>query len=75
MSLVAGISGIVALPETNDDIVVVLEDVQPRMDDAWWYQEIRRWPFSWRRFDRWWLYRRWIIPRDIRKEEAGPWFS
>lgn len=68
MSLVAGVHGIVALPETNDDVVTILEDYQTHADDAWWAVEIRHWPFSWGRYRHWWIARRWLVPRDIQKE-------
>ena len=36
-------------------------------DDAYWWRFVHR-PFSWSRFLTWWIARRWVVPRDIRKE-------
>jgi hypothetical protein len=46
--------------ESGDDFVA-------RADDAFWAAFIRR-PFSWQQYTTWWVARRWVIPRDIRKE-------
>lgn len=36
-------------------------------DDGYWAAFVRA-PFTWQRFTNWWIARRWIIPRDPRKE-------
>lgn len=38
-----------------------------RWDDAYWLR-VANGPFSWQRFTNWWVARRWVIPRDIRKQ-------
>ena len=67
MTLVQGIPSIVVFPDATDDIPVMLMSYGARMDDARWAWAIRR-PFSWPLFWSWWVARRWIVPRDIRKE-------
>lgn len=37
-----------------------------RVDDAYWAEYVRR-PFAWQRLTNWWLARRWVVPRDIRR--------
>lgn len=43
-----------------------LDDSEARWQDAFWAREIRR-PFTWQRWLNWWIARRWLVPRDIRK--------
>lgn len=38
-----------------------------KMDDAYWARFVRQ-PFTWQRFTIWWVARRWIRPRDIRRD-------
>jgi len=45
-----------------------IADVQAKLDDVFWTKFIAL-PFSWPRFHTWWVARRWVIPRDIRKEQ------
>lgn len=67
MDLVHGIPAIVVFPETNEELPEQIIEYQGRMDDAYWSYQLRR-PFSWSLYRRWWIARRWVIPRDIRKE-------
>lgn len=58
---------LVAMPEDTDHMIESMEDGISRMDDAYWSRFVRR-DFSWQHFTDWWVARRWIIPRDIRRE-------
>lgn len=44
-----------------------LDRMTARWDDVFWSRYTRR-PFTWQRFLNWWVARRWVVPRDIRKE-------
>lgn len=44
-----------------------LRESVARMDDAYWARYVMR-PFTWQRYINWWIARRWVRPRDIRKE-------
>jgi len=57
----------VTMPEDTDGMIASMEDSISRMDDAYWSRLVYR-GFSWQRFLDWWIARRWIIPRDIRRE-------
>jgi hypothetical protein len=37
-----------------------------RWDDGMWSRVVRQ-PFSWRWYTLWWIARRWIVPRDVRR--------
>jgi hypothetical protein len=37
-----------------------------RMDDAYWSRAARQ-PLSPQRFMDWWIARRWVMPRDVRR--------
>ena len=50
----------------GEDLGAALEDSMARRDDAYWLRYVRQ-RFAWQRFTDWWLARRWIVPRDIRK--------
>ena len=67
MTLVKGIPAVVIFPNDGEDIPAMLMSYGARMDDAHWAW-ILTLPFSWPRFWSWWVARRWIVPRDIRKE-------
>lgn len=38
-----------------------------RMDDLYWARRVWQEPFSWALFYHWWVARRWLIPRDVRR--------
>ncbi len=38
-----------------------------RLDDAYWSRYVTVEPFTWQRFTHWWVARRYIQPRDIRR--------
>lgn len=44
-----------------------LEESVARQDDVFWQQFSRRWS-GWQGYLNWWVARRWIIPRDRKKE-------
>ena len=48
------------------DFMAALADSQARQQDAYWARYVRG-PYSPQRFINWWVARRWIIPRDIRR--------
>ncbi len=50
----------------RDDFSEAIDDSRARQEDAWWARYIRR-PYSPQQFINWWIARRWIIPRDIRR--------
>jgi len=57
----------VIFPEEDEDVERLLDDFVARKDDAYWARFVRQ-RFSWQRFIRWWVARRWVIPRDLRRE-------
>lgn len=57
----------VAFAVTDDaDLQVALDDSRARQDDAWWAAYVRA-PYTPQRFLNWWVARRWVVPRDIRR--------
>lgn len=58
----------VAFSVTSDDgdFQRALDYSRARQDDAWWASYVRA-PYTPQRFLNWWVARRWIIPRDIRR--------
>lgn len=48
-----------------DDLAV--ERQISTLDDAYWWRIIHG-PFSWQLFTSWWVARRYVMPRDIRKD-------
>lgn len=57
---------IVIFPETDEEVVPQWESHLSRWDDAMWSRMLRQ-PFSWQLFLNWWVARRWLIPRDVRR--------
>jgi len=45
------------------------DDQLAKLDDSIWSRMVfgRAYPFTWRMFLMWWVARRWIEPRDVRK--------
>lgn len=37
------------------------------MDDIYWARQVYAKPFTWQRYLNWWVARRWLIPRDVRR--------
>ena len=60
----------VIFPDFEEDIVPAINDWTARNDDAFWHRYVRG-SFTWSRYFRWWTARRWVMPRDIRKEWNG----
>lgn len=58
---------IVIFPEFDEDVGPLFDDAVARADDAWWIRYVYA-EFSWQRFMDWWAARRWIVPRDVRKQ-------
>lgn len=56
----------VIFPEFDEDFAPAVEDFSARSADAHWSWYVRQ-PFSWQRYVNWWVSRRWLIPRDIRR--------
>jgi hypothetical protein len=52
--------------DDGDDFGEAIDDSRARQDDAWWARYIRL-PYTPQRFLNWWIARRWVIPRDIRR--------
>jgi hypothetical protein len=50
----------------EEDLEVALDDFTARQDDGYWARFVRR-PYTPQRFIAWWIARRWVIPRDIRR--------
>ncbi len=50
----------------GEDFEASFADSQARMQDAYWARYVRG-PYTPQRFINWWIARRWIIPRDIRR--------
>jgi hypothetical protein len=57
---------IAAVTSESDDFEGALADGLSRYDDRAWSWYITR-PFTWQQFTNWWVSRRWVRPRDIRK--------
>lgn len=57
---------VIAVATDIDDLEEALDDSRARQDDAWWARYTRL-PYSPQRFLNWWIARRWVIPRDIRR--------
>lgn len=55
------------LADYDEQVRPALEDSVARLDDRSWSAFVEG-PFSWRRFTTWWVARRWVMPRDVRKE-------
>lgn len=53
--------------EDGEGVEASLDDSRARQDDAWWARFVRG-PFAWSRFMQWWVARRWVVPRDVRKQ-------
>ena len=60
------VRGMVIFPETEEDVQVEIDDADTRMDDAVWARRLRL-PFTWQRWYSWFVCRRWLEPRDVRK--------
>lgn len=56
----------VIVAEDADDFEVALDDSTARNDDAFWARFVARIATP-HRFLTWWVARRWLIPRDIRR--------
>lgn len=54
-------------PEREEDFARELGDSVARRDDAYWSFVSHRRRFSWPAFYRWWVARRWVMPRDVTK--------
>lgn len=60
-------TGVIAsITSDTSDFEAALADSRARQDDAWWARYVRL-PYTPQRFTNWWVARRWIIPRDIRR--------
>jgi hypothetical protein len=57
---------IVAITADTEDFQKSLDESRSRLDDGWWAHYVRL-PYTPQRFINWWVARRWIIPRDIRR--------
>ena len=51
----------------EDDGVVDWDEALSRMDDRVWSFVAFRAPFTWQRFLNWWVARRYVMPRDVRR--------
>lgn len=50
------------------DEPMMLEEFAARQDDVYW-SRVAWGPWrGWQAFTNWWVSRRWVIPRDIRKQ-------
>jgi hypothetical protein len=61
-------AGLVYFPEDPDDVVPALGRAQALIDDRYWSRHVTL-PFTWQRFMDWWVSRRWVVPRDVRRSE------
>ena len=50
----------------DEDFSWAVEEFDGRADDAYW-EHFARQQFTWDRFYEWWVARRWLVPRDVRK--------
>ena len=53
--------------EDEPEVGPALDRNTARLDDAFWATQVRL-PYTPQRFLNWWIARRWVRPRDIRKE-------
>ena len=60
------VRGFPILPEFDHEVQPAIFDLEERLDDSIWARRIRL-PFTWQRFINWWVCRRWLQPRDVRK--------
>ena len=58
---------IVAMTDSFSSFAQSLEQGTAQMDDLYWWS-VAYGPFSWRMFYQWWIARRWVMPRDVRKQ-------
>jgi hypothetical protein len=58
---------IAIFPEDEDDVGPSIERSVSALWDAYWASFVRR-PFTWQRFACWWAARRWVEPRDVRRQ-------
>lgn len=58
---------VIAVVMDDRPLPVHLRETLARRDDAFWAAYVRR-PFTWQRYLNWWVARRWVIPRDIRRQ-------
>lgn len=66
MMPVVGVIGV----EYPEQVDASLADWRAKADDAYWESVVHgALPFSWQLYTEWWVARRWITPRDPRKEE------
>lgn len=56
----------VTFPETDADFGPGLADSLARRDDADWAWLVAQ-PYTPQRFLNWWVARRWVVPRDVRR--------
>jgi hypothetical protein len=65
-ALARGIPVLYALTDETDDLAAGVERSVSRSDDLFWSRFVTR-SFTWPRFLEWWVHRRWVQPRDVRK--------
>lgn len=53
--------------DDQDEMEKAVYETESRYEDAYWNRVAWRRPFSWSVFAAWWVARRWIVPRDVRK--------
>lgn len=53
-------------PEGERDVPEGYDAYTATVDDLWWSHFVRR-SFTWPSFYRWWVARRWVRPRDVRR--------
>ena len=51
----------------SPDIGVAWDEYTARVDDTYWAWATRYRTFTWMEFTHWWVARRWLTPRDVRK--------
>jgi hypothetical protein len=54
------------MADTEEELAAGMASAVARMDDAFWAARIRR-PFTWQGYLDWFVSRRWLMPRDVRK--------
>ena len=50
----------------TEDLGEAIADATARWHDRVWGRYVMK-PFTWQRFTNWWVARRWIMPRDVRR--------
>lgn len=66
-SYFGSVLGVVTPEWSEDDHPIDFDESTAAADDRYWSWVAFAAPFSWMTFIRWWIARRWVVPRDVRR--------